>query len=108
MFSAAMVVIAVCGMLGIYVATVKGRPPGEGILLGMLLGPLGVLIVALLPTQPLPQAPVRKREKDTWTPPARWNIKGRFEPSSQVDPSLWDLSEDPRMPKVVTLPELRR
>jgi hypothetical protein len=39
----------VFGSLGIYVAAQKGRSPGEGFVLGAIFGPLGCLIVALLP-----------------------------------------------------------
>lgn len=40
---------AVCVSLGLYVAGVKGRGRAEGALFGAFLGPLGILIVALLP-----------------------------------------------------------
>lgn len=38
--------------LGGWVAAQKGRPIGEGVLLGLLFGPIGVLIAALLPADP--------------------------------------------------------
>jgi hypothetical protein len=38
--------------LGYYVAVQKGRPEAEGLVLGFLFGPLGCLIVALLPSGP--------------------------------------------------------
>jgi hypothetical protein len=37
-------------MLGVYVAIEKNRPWGEGLILGALFGPLGVIVIALLPT----------------------------------------------------------
>jgi hypothetical protein len=40
------------GLLGWYVSAQKGRPAAEGVLLGLLFGPLGVLVAALLPTLP--------------------------------------------------------
>jgi hypothetical protein len=44
------VLAVVFAILGRWVATQKGRQEGEGFALGCLFGPLGVLIVALLPT----------------------------------------------------------
>ena len=40
---------AVCGGLGAYVAITKERSAAEGAMFGGLLGPVGVLIVAMLP-----------------------------------------------------------
>jgi hypothetical protein len=37
------------GGFGAYICNQKGRSEGEGIIFGALLGPLGLLIVALLP-----------------------------------------------------------
>jgi hypothetical protein len=42
--------------LGAYVATMKRRTPSEGIILGLLFGPFGVLVALLLPTEPAPAA----------------------------------------------------
>lgn len=39
-----------CGALGGYVSKEKNRPEGEGIILGVLFGLIGVVIAALLPT----------------------------------------------------------
>jgi hypothetical protein len=38
------------GALGVYIAKAKNRPTNEGWLFGLLLGPLGWLILCLLPT----------------------------------------------------------
>ena len=38
------------GMLGGYIAAHKGYPPKWGILAGVFLGPIGLVIAALLPT----------------------------------------------------------
>ena len=46
-----LIVWAAFGALGYYIATQKGRPQAEGLLLGFLFGPLGVLLVALLPSK---------------------------------------------------------
>lgn len=40
----------VFGLAGGYVSGQKRRPYGEGFLFGLLLGPIGLLIAALLPT----------------------------------------------------------
>lgn len=40
----------VFGMMGSYVADTKGRPSGEGFIFGFMLGPIGILIVVLLPS----------------------------------------------------------
>jgi hypothetical protein len=45
--------LPLCGMLGLWVAERKLREPIEGFFLGLLLGPLGVLIEAALPDQGL-------------------------------------------------------
>lgn len=41
--------LAVSAWIGGYVSVQRGRFPGEGIALGLLLGPLGVVAAALLP-----------------------------------------------------------
>ena len=40
----------ICGGIGAYVAAQKRRAAAEGFLLGLILGPLGVVVAALLPT----------------------------------------------------------
>jgi hypothetical protein len=47
--AAGLIVAVVFGGLGAWVATQKDRGQGEGFILGLLFGPLGVLIEALLP-----------------------------------------------------------
>jgi hypothetical protein len=48
----AMIYLIVCAVAGKYVAVQKGRPEGEGILFGILFGPLGLILVACLPDGP--------------------------------------------------------
>ena len=45
----------VFGLLGCYISGQKNRPVFEGLAMGFLFGPLGVLVAALLPT--IPKAP---------------------------------------------------
>lgn len=49
--------LAVCGCLGAYIARAKGRSALEGLLFGVLLGPIGVLIAVLMPTLPSTRFP---------------------------------------------------
>jgi hypothetical protein len=51
-----LVVWGVLGFIGAYVADQKGRSGGEGFLLSILLGPIGILIEAVLPTIQKPQS----------------------------------------------------
>jgi hypothetical protein len=48
--------LAYLGGVGIYVAIAKGRPPKEGLVLGLIAGPFGWLIVAMLPAGPASKA----------------------------------------------------
>jgi hypothetical protein len=41
--------LLLCACCGIYVATQKGRSETEGFIFGLLLGPVGVLVIACLP-----------------------------------------------------------
>jgi hypothetical protein len=53
--------------LGAWIASQKGRSEGEGLLLGVLFGPLGAIIEALLPSISLEeQARLREAEKQGW------------------------------------------
>jgi hypothetical protein len=61
--------------LGYYVADQKGRSPAEGLLLGLLFGPLGCLIEALLPAQ----------ERDARPSPARSKRRSRYDFQEEVD-----------------------
>lgn len=46
------IVAIVSAYWGAYVADEKGRSTTEGFIFGSCLGPLGVLVIALLPNQP--------------------------------------------------------
>jgi hypothetical protein len=51
-FLVALVIVSLaCSFFGAYVAGEKGREPMEGGIIGFFFGPIGVLIVALLPSQ---------------------------------------------------------
>lgn len=55
------------GLLGIFVATQKRRSPIEGWWLGFLLGPFGVLLVALFPAGEAPKPkPMRRLSRSDW------------------------------------------
>ena len=54
--------VIVWGGFGVYVATQKGRSAGEGIVFGIVLGPIGLLIVACLPVQD-------KSDPSSWVAP---------------------------------------
>jgi hypothetical protein len=63
-----------CAIIGRYVAEQKGRSGAEGLWLGFLLGPLGVLVAALMPTVEAPRpgrrpAPPVRRAAGGWQPP---------------------------------------
>lgn len=45
------VTCSIFGFVGIWIATQKNRDSGEGFFLGFLLGPIGLLIEAMLPTK---------------------------------------------------------
>ena len=49
--------------LGMYISNAKGREVGEGLLLGLCFGPLGVLIAALLPTVQRVQVSDEERQR---------------------------------------------
>ena len=62
---------------GRHVASVKGREPVEGLLFGLVFGPLGVLIEAMLPTIevirfPVARAAARSRRGDDVVNPGTW------------------------------------
>lgn len=60
----------VCSFVAAWVAGEKGRPGREGAMLGFWLGPLGLLVEALLPTIEKPKPKPRKRmSRSGWQPP---------------------------------------
>jgi hypothetical protein len=78
--------LTVCGALGAYVAAQKGREPVEGLVFGVLLGPLGVLVAGLMPTrdaQSPPHAPQPDEEVRDALPTAGMRIPEK--PSEGVD-----------------------
>jgi hypothetical protein len=50
LLGAAVCALIVCGGMGAYIAEQKGRPHLKGVVFGVLLGPLGMIIEACLPT----------------------------------------------------------
>jgi hypothetical protein len=68
-----LMVWAAFGALGYYIAVQKGRPEAEGLLLGFLFGPLGVLLVALLPSVHSSRGSRSQRGRDrvAWMPDYR-------------------------------------
>jgi hypothetical protein len=64
----ALVVMVGFGAWGYGVADRKGRWPGEGAILGFLLGPLGVLAAYLLPEAPVPPPPPRPETRGVVDP----------------------------------------
>lgn len=73
-----------CSLVGTYVAEEKHRSPGEGLILGFLLGPIGVLVEAMLPTG---APPIRTSEDE---PDER----------ELIDPKTWNEQINPRAPKI--------
>jgi hypothetical protein len=45
-----LVFVVIFAGFGVYLAKTKGRSEGEGLFFGLLLGPLGLLLIVLLPT----------------------------------------------------------
>jgi len=43
--------LPLCGFLGLWLAAIKSRSSAEGFLLGLLLGPVGLIIEAALPDE---------------------------------------------------------
>jgi hypothetical protein len=77
-----------CAMTAEYVAYQKGRPLAEGFLLGVILGPIGPLVVALLPDKTLDPL----EEDDFSMPPvfaSRMPSMIRTAEPVEVDPSTW-------------------
>ena len=65
LFAIAIGYLACFGFLGYYIAGQKNRQTIEGFVLGLLFGPLGALIVALLPTLPETTLISPRRSSDT-------------------------------------------
>ncbi len=61
----------VLGAIGYWIAGEKNRDGVEGAALGCLLGPLGLIIEAVLPTGDVPSAPVARSNDSTSSLPAR-------------------------------------
>lgn len=65
-----LIVAVICAILGRYVSSQKHRSPSEGALLGFALGPLGVIVAALLPTvEPPKKKPARRLSRSGWLAP---------------------------------------
>lgn len=62
------IVGAICGFVGAYVSNEKGRPTSEGVVFGLLLGPIGILIAAVLPTL-IVQSPSKSRGSQRFATP---------------------------------------
>lgn len=84
-------VVAVCVLTGAYVRAEKNRPVSEGVIFGLILGPIGVLIAAVLPT--LPASPSRS---ETTPRPTRTVDKIRDE---EADASAWLATVAPATPE---------
>ncbi len=56
----AIVVAVIFGLIGRYVAKEKNRSDAEGFIGGFFLGPIGIIIVALMPT--LEKDPIKEKE----------------------------------------------
>ena len=70
----AMVAGIIFGLIGRYVAKEKNRSGAEGFLGGFFLGPIGIIIVALMPT--IEKSPIKEIE---FTDEEKETIKKKFE-----------------------------
>lgn len=92
--------MAVCGFLGYAVGETRNQG-GLGCCLGLLLGPLGILIAALLPKQEAPKVP-RWKEKQArkyraapvMDPVEEWEAKERAKQPLPVPPHLKGKTQD--------------
>jgi uncharacterized membrane protein YeaQ/YmgE (transglycosylase-associated protein family) len=79
-----------CAMAARYVGWRKGRPMAEGFVLGIVLGPIGALVVALLPDEVLQEA---RQDRPSPPPPHPNRLVRAVAPSGSVevtvDPSTW-------------------
>lgn len=73
-----------CSLIGTYVAVEKHRSPGEGLIFGLVLGPIGVLLEAMMPTgvQRATTAEGEPGEKEL------------------IDPRMWNEHVNSRAPKI--------
>jgi len=90
-----LVVAAVFGGLGVYIANEKHRDGGEGFALGFFFGPLGCLIEAILPSQSGP-APTGY-ELDSDPVPTRQPVRAVAPPPAKPKPlgKVWMPCEMP-------------
>jgi hypothetical protein len=77
-----------CALAAEYVAWKKGRSMAEGFFLGVVLGPIGALVEALLPDETRSQVP-----EDNYSPPPplanRLPSTTATTETMEVDPSRW-------------------
>jgi len=88
------VYLFISSILGCYVAYEKGRSQTEGFIFGLLFGPLGLLIVACLPTgdrpgrgdggrvampEAKPQRTVEEEPKPVWLPNKKRRLLGEVQ-----------------------------
>jgi len=96
----ALMVACAFGFLGGWVAGEKGRSRNEGALIGFLFGPLGVLILVLLPSKEARPSPPARRGRSGASRKSRltaWEIPDDWEPNTTVsgpDPKAKDEDED--------------
>ncbi len=87
-FIVVLIVWAVFGWFGAYIAEQKGRGSTEGFVLGFLFGPLGCLIEALLPTQHRPltyRRPISDMGPIVPEMPGDWGKPGAVRPPAPDD-----------------------
>jgi hypothetical protein len=97
-FSILLLSAVVCSIFGSYIATEKGRDSTEGALFGLILGLLGLLILALLPNKEIKakSAPSRARDYDP-LPASAW---GNAPASSPRQDSVLDSIRNGPEPEV--------
>lgn len=63
LLSCGLLYLLLCGLAGCYASNQRGRDFGEGLVLGLLLGPFGVIVAAVLPSVELHRPPAIPAEK---------------------------------------------